>query len=74
MNLFLSSYRFKTPMSQIIRAVSVVAVDRIGHRGEALMYPSSWAHLLGVVLQLLVGLWLFLGTATLARWVEKARS
>jgi hypothetical protein len=46
----------------------------LSHHGEALMYPSSWAHLLGVVLQLLLGLWLFLGTATLARWIEKARS
>jgi len=38
------------------------------------MSAGSWAPLLGVVLQLVMGLWLFLGTATLARWVEKARS
>jgi len=46
----------------------------LGRHGNALMAQGSWAPLLGVVLQLVMGLWLFLGTATLARWVEKARS
>lgn len=47
----------------------------VGRHGDALMSPGyPWGHLLGVVLQLCMGLWLFLGTATLARWVEKARS
>jgi hypothetical protein len=42
--------------------------------GDALMSASAWAPVLGVVLQLLMGLWLFLGTATVARWAAKARS
>ena len=46
----------------------------LSHHGEALMSPNSWAQLLGVVLQLFLGLWLFLGTATLARWITRARS
>ena len=47
----------------------------VGRHGDALMSPDyPWAPLLGVVLQLVMGLWLFLDTATLARWIAKARS
>jgi hypothetical protein len=49
--------------------------DYVGRHGNAMMSPGyPWAPVLGAVLQLLMGLWLFLGTATLARWIAKARS
>ena len=53
-----------------VAALPPAVANYVGRHGDALMSPGyPWAPLLGVVLQLLMGLWLFLGTATLARWV-----
>ena len=58
-----------------VAALPPAVANYVGRHGDALMSPGyPWAHLLGVVLQLVLGLWLFFGTATLARWIAKARS